>query len=515
MSLLDVNVMLGRPSAGRPALATPDDLLREMDRVGIEEAVVYSAEARYCHPLEGNWSLLKQIEGHRDRLHPCWLLLPSVGTEMPPAQELLRQMKENGVRAARLLPGQCIFPLSEPVLRPLLEALASERIATIIDLERAHWSENSPWSDIFAICEKHPDLPVILLRECGSVIRALYHLWHNFPNLYLETSYMQTARSLEEVCERFGAERLLFGNGLPEYDPGGAVATVHGSALTPDQRADIAGNNARRLLGLEVDAPNMDADWPLAPGGFRVWDCHSHLGPWYRCPYAVHDVEGTVRRMDEIGIERTVISDIRAIESEPTSGNARIADAAEAHPGRIYGYLGFAPWLYGADVAAAEKLLDRAGIVGIKLHCHCHDTSPDAPEYRVAYELAHERGLPVLTHGLLAPDALRKTLDELPNMTYVAAHYAALPPEGMEDYIAIARDYPNFVMDSAGSQIQAGAFARLLERVPVDQVMFGCDFGIMDFPCQLGRVLHADISDEAKQKVLYDNAARIYGKAGA
>ncbi|HJN16263.1 MAG TPA: hypothetical protein QGH10_12250, partial [Armatimonadota bacterium] len=27
-------------------------------------------------------------------------------------------------------------------------------------------------------------------------------------------------------CERFGAERLLFGNGLPEYDPGGAVATV-------------------------------------------------------------------------------------------------------------------------------------------------------------------------------------------------------------------------------------------------------------------------------------------------
>jgi len=511
MSLFDINVMLGPTSSdAEPSLKTADELLREMDRLDIAEALVYAAEARYCHPCEGNWALLQQIEGHRDRLHPCWMLLPPATAELPAPTELVRQMRDNGVRAGRMLPGQHIFPVSERVLRPLLEALADEAIPLIVDLERSHWSELSPWDDIFGLCEAHPRLPIILLRECGSVTRSLYHLWDAFPNLYLETSYLQTACCLEEISERFGPTRLLFGSGMPEYDASGAIATVRASGLTAQQRADIAGNNARRLLGLDIEAPEMTQVWPVGSGGFRVWDAHGHLGPWYKCPYPVYDAAETVKRMDEVGVERIVISDLRALESEPDSGNARLVEACARFPGRIYGYAGYSPNRYADDVAAFQRILDQPGMVGIKLHCDCHKTPPDSPKYRPAYELANERSLAVLTHGVLAPDLLRKTLTELPNMIYVAAHFAAGPPEAIQEYIAVANELSNFYLDTTGSQMRRGAFARLVQQMPVEQIVYGCDFPVMDFPYQLGRVLYADISDEAKRKILWENPARIF-----
>ncbi len=512
MSLLDINVMLGpTPDDAEPSLKTADDLLREMDRLGIAEALVYSSHARYAHPREGNWQLLKQLEGHRDRLHPCWVLMPPGTDEMPPPSEGVRQMRENGIRAARILPGQHLYPISRRILGPLLEAL--EEIPLIIDLERYHWSEMSPWEAVFSLCEAYPRLPIILLREGGTTPRALYPVWDTFPNLHIETSYIQSACCLEEICGRFGAGRLLFGSGLPRFDAGGAVGTLHGSALADRERADIAGDNARRLLGLEAGRTTTARAWPCGKEGFRVWDIHGHLGPWYKAYYPVYDAAATVRRMDETGVERLVLSDIKSVENDPDAGNARAIAACAEFPGRIYAYGGYAPSKYGKNVAAFERIVDQPGVIGIKFHCQLHNTRPESPLYQPAFDVANERGLPILTHGVLPPDLLRRLLTEKPNLTYIAAHFAASPPEGQEAYLAIAREFSNFYFDTTGSVIRFGGFARLVERMPVEQILYGSDFPVMDFPYQLGRVLYADISDTLKQMILWENPARIYRRA--
>lgn len=511
MSLFDINVMLG-PTAtdSEPSLPTVDDLLREMDRQGIAEALVYSSHAQHGHPREGNRELLHQIEGHRDRLHPCWMALPPTPGERPTPEDLVPQMRDNGVLAARILPGKHNFPLSRRILGPLLEALEAKAIPLIIDLERPHWSTISPWDDIFSVCEAFPRLPIILLREGGVTGRLLYDLWKSLPNLYLETSYLQTARCLEEICQRFGSGRLLFGSGVPRYDAGGAIATLHGSALTDEQRSDIAGNNARGLLRLRVSQPLVSRVWPVDSGGLRVWDIHGHLGPWYKLHYPVHDAPATVKRMDEVGIERLNISDIKAIGNDPDAGNARMLRACAEFPGRIYGYAGYAPSKYANNVAAFEKLLGEPGVVGIKLHCALHETPPDSPKYRPAYELANEAELPVLCHGKLAPEDLRSLLTELPKMSFIAAHMAGSAPESIGPYIELARECPNFYMDATLSTLLRGAFARLVAQVPAEQILIGSDFPIMDFPYQLGRVLYADISDELKRKVLWENPSRLF-----
>jgi len=118
--------------------------------------------------------------------------------------------------------------------------------------------------------------------------------------------------------------------------------------------------------------------------------------------------------------------------------------------------------------------------------------------------------MPVLVHGAPSPPFLGKLLGELPGMTYIAAHYAAGPPESAAPYIALANDHPNLVLDATGSGMLRGAFDRLLERMPAGQLVAGSDFPLMDLPYQLGRVLYCRASDAVKQQILWDNPARLF-----
>ena len=106
MRLFDANCFLGRRSVhtalGQPV--TAEELLAEMDRLGVAEALVTHAMAVDGHPRDGNERLLREIAPF-PRLHPCWVLLPSSG-EMPPPAELVARMRDAGVRAARLCPAR-------------------------------------------------------------------------------------------------------------------------------------------------------------------------------------------------------------------------------------------------------------------------------------------------------------------------------------------------------------------------------------------------------------------------
>ena len=79
--------------------------------------------------------------------------------------------------------------------------------------------------------------------------------------------------------------------------------------------------------------------------------------------------------------------------------------------------------------------------------------------------------------------------------------------------VAYARG--NLYFDLAMSAMPRGTLAWLAARVPPGQIVYGSDHPVMDFPYQLGRVLYADVPDEVKRIVLWDNAARIFGREAA
>lgn len=244
LHFFDCNCQIGRFGAPAPGLAlTPEALEGELQHFGIARALCYHALAKEYSPAEGNRALL---EDRRPWLEPCWVAMPHHTGELPAPQELLRQMHEADVRAVRLFPKEHNWRLREWAAGELLAVLAEARIATLLDADQTDWDE------VDAICAAHPGLPLILLRPNYRAARFLYPLFERHANLRIEFSLYQVHRGIEEICQRFGAERLVFGSALPTFSPGGPVAMVTYADVNERDKEAMAGGTLARLLGREA-----------------------------------------------------------------------------------------------------------------------------------------------------------------------------------------------------------------------------------------------------------------------
>jgi predicted TIM-barrel fold metal-dependent hydrolase len=244
----DANAMVGpvpRRPPGAPEAAAA--LCRTMDDYGIDRALVAHTYAKWHTPPRGNELLTQEIAGN-GRLAPCWVVLPAATGEAPPEEAQVAQLLAAGGRAARLCPVAHRLSLEPWEVDRLLGALAERRVPLLLDMDNAHWSEARPWRFVEWACRTYPRLPVVLLREPQANLRTLYALLDRAPNLVVETSYFQAHDGIAEVAARWGAARLVFGTGLPLWDPALPVTGLTYAGLAPADLAAVAGGTLRALL---------------------------------------------------------------------------------------------------------------------------------------------------------------------------------------------------------------------------------------------------------------------------
>ena len=249
LRLLDANCRLG-PS-NLTTENTPSSfaqLQAELERCGISEALVYHSLASGYDPSFGNERLLEEI-ADSSGFHACMVVIPSDRSEHSELSVASRDLFASKMRAARVFPRRHRVSLSGWSADGLLQDLASHKIPLFIDFDRNHWADEFvEYDQLFRICNTFPDLPVILVREGIGSTRYLYPLLEKFENLYIEISYYQVSRGLEEIAHRFGAHHLLFGTGLPDYSAGPAVSMLLLSDLSLAEKRLIGGDNLRALL---------------------------------------------------------------------------------------------------------------------------------------------------------------------------------------------------------------------------------------------------------------------------
>jgi len=244
VKFFDVNCRIGRSRVQpRGTIESADDLLKEMDFFGIERALVYHAMAREFEPVEGNEALMREIRGH-DRLVPCWTL-PAPDARGPfDVREYIARAVDAGVRAVRIFnaPTEHNFPLTRWSAGTILEPLAERRMPLILEAEGINWDH------VHNVCNEFPTLPVIVARPKYSEARHIFSLFDRVENLYIEISWFHVHRGIEEVVERFGAGRLLFGTGMPLFSPSVAIGMVMYAGVSDDEKTQIAGQNLQELL---------------------------------------------------------------------------------------------------------------------------------------------------------------------------------------------------------------------------------------------------------------------------
>ncbi len=278
----------------------------------------------------------------------------------------------------------------------------------------------------------------------------------------------------------------------------------------------------------------------------RVIDIHIHIQPHAMMKPAALEAVKLSRRdfaqienfsadpvaflkfLDSVGVERAglisyVSPDVIGYTAEVSDWNARYC---AADPQRLIAFGSVHP-KYVRDAAAEVDRLARIGIRALKVHPSHQLFAPNA--YRdglgplaAVYERAQAMGMPVMIHtgtsifpGARNAYAQPILADDLgvdyPDLVVILAHGGR--PLWMDEAFFLVRRHKNMYMDISSVPPQ-----KLLEYFPrlgeiADKVLFGTDWpgpGVPSMRTNIDAFLKVPLSEEARRKILYDNAARLF-----
>jgi hypothetical protein len=244
MKFFDCNAFFGLPSQGSLAPApTAEALLEEMDRCGVEKALVWHIAQHDASPQAGNRLLADAIRPH-PRLEGCWTILPNQAGEFPTAEEFFKLMSQERVFALRVFPTSHHFLLNRVSMGSWLEPMADRRIPLFLSLARG-----MDWNGIYAILDEYPDLVCVICDHgCWGEDRYFRPLIERYPNVYIDTARYFLDGGIEAFVSDYGHERMLFGSGFPEAYLGGMMLALQHAKISESAKNAIAGGNLECIL---------------------------------------------------------------------------------------------------------------------------------------------------------------------------------------------------------------------------------------------------------------------------
>ena len=257
--LIDMNAYLGHWPFRRLRHNTAPGLVALMDEAGIDLACVSSASAIfYKNSQAGNEELAEEIEPHRDRLIPFAVINPTYADWEHDLEVCVEQF---GAKGLRLYPSYHNYSLGDACCHELVRA-ATERGLIVsmpirqVDQRQRHWLIETPDLDlgeIAALVEAHPGATFALLNGLSFAGSRLGQPDSGLPDNYVMGISRMTAVMAAEMrvlIDNVGAERLVFGTGMPFKYAGPPLVKLEVVDATDDEKDLIRSGNAATLLGL-------------------------------------------------------------------------------------------------------------------------------------------------------------------------------------------------------------------------------------------------------------------------
>jgi predicted TIM-barrel fold metal-dependent hydrolase len=255
IAYFDCNVSLGYPAAGvyRPC-GTADELLAEMDWVGVDAALVHHTLMREQSPVVGNQALAEAIAGF-ERLVGSWAILPPQTGELGDAATFLASMTAANVRALWAFPEEHRYLLDRPTFGTFLGEVSARRIPLFLPRHAGGPRPPDTWTLVDRLLHEYPELTLVVAAHGPwGEDRYFRPFLEQYPRFHLDISRYELDCGLRELVGRYGPERLLYGSNFPHNAMGGPRLMVASAEIDDDARRAIAGGNLRRLLA-EVDLP--------------------------------------------------------------------------------------------------------------------------------------------------------------------------------------------------------------------------------------------------------------------
>lgn len=242
IKFIDANCMIGpRQLVREGALKSTQEILSLMEELGIFKAIAYHGVCKEADLMLGNQLLIQ--ESHDENFIMQWGVMPDIWGGFYCIEDLAEEMKLHNIRCVRLFPKTYQYSLEPYVSGELLTFLVSHKIPVFINL-----SELNSWEELYKLCMSYPDGIFVLCETSYDGLRSLVPIMEHCHNLFLETSTLSMHQSIRDFCFHFGAQRLIFGSGVPTHSMAAAVSLIRYADITQKEKELIASKNIERLL---------------------------------------------------------------------------------------------------------------------------------------------------------------------------------------------------------------------------------------------------------------------------
>jgi len=239
-------------------------------------------------------------------------------------------------------------------------------------------------------------------------------------------------------------------------------------------------------------------------------------------------LEEEISRMDRAGISKGLMvattggwegSDIYF--EKPVS---RIQNVIEEHPERFKGIVGLNPSRIVPMLGRMETAVRDLGFVGAHLYPHWFGKVPDDRVYYPLYAKCAELGIPIQIQVGHSAQQFLRTVAKPIYLDRVAIDFPELQIIGIhigypwtEEMISVAWKHPNVYIgcDAHYPKYWDPSFVRFIDsRRGCEKVLFGTDWPVVDFERGIEEILALGIREENLEKLLWDNAVRVYDLEG-
>ncbi len=240
-----------------------------------------------------------------------------------------------------------------------------------------------------------------------------------------------------------------------------------------------------------------------------VVDMHAHLAcssEYYYIPY--NKPEQIIEYMDRYGIKHAITFTM-AITSDVAAGNEYQYDMHHKFPNRISN-------LTALHAAFPEDWIDlladghKKGTRGIKLISQYQGVDENSIDWSPVFEYARDKKWIVLHHSWGAVDRLERWAKEFPEIIFIIGHASTA-------YSDIVNRYDNVYQCTCAAFVRNGQNNRtfieqMTNDMNIEKIVHGSDALDLDFGTSIGPIAYANISEDAKEKILGLNAIKLIKK---
>jgi len=250
VEIIDLHAHLGPYFNMHIPARKPEQMIQIMDRCGIAKAVISPNMSWDSDLVFANGLMRKAVSAFPGRFYGACAVngnYPELSLD-----DLERCFQNKRVVMIKIHPAGSKCRLDDKRMSGIYEFASRRKLAVLVHT----WLDGDPYGnmDLFAgVAKSHPQIRWIMGHSGGPHgSRHAVELAQEASHIYLDiTLSMCPARQIEFFVKEVGSERVLFGTDNPFLDPRPQLGRVALAKISHQDKVNIFGANARRLIRFE------------------------------------------------------------------------------------------------------------------------------------------------------------------------------------------------------------------------------------------------------------------------